>query len=165
MQGYPENFESSCPRPRDDLRWLDEKTRYSAFSEGWGLYAEYPLVPEFTDAYENKPLSRYGMLKGQVRRFELVHVFATCAVISNQVSSTLMQFLFSFDRGMRVEKTLMQTLASHSHRLSCNSCSRLTGAQGLRKLSCKLSLLNSRATLYRRLCQNETAYGIHNDRV
>ena len=107
MQGYPENFESSCPRSRDDLRWLDEKTRYSAFSEGWGLYAEYPLVPEFTDAYENKPLSRYGMLKGQVRRFELVHVFATCAVISNQVSSTLMRLLFSFDRGMRVEKTLM----------------------------------------------------------
>ena len=27
-------------------------------------------------------------------------------------SSTLMQLLFSFDRGMRVEKTLMQTLAS-----------------------------------------------------
>jgi hypothetical protein len=32
------------------------------------------------------------------------------------ISSTLMQLLFSFDRGMRVEKTLMQTLASH---LSC----------------------------------------------
>jgi hypothetical protein len=32
-----------------------------------------------------------------------------------------MQLLFSFDRGTRVEKTLMQTLASQ---LSCNSCSR-----------------------------------------
>jgi hypothetical protein len=84
-----------------------------------------------------------------------------------------MQLLFSFDRGTRVEKTLMQTLASqlscnscsrltgawelrkfwcklsllNSHQLSCNSCFRLTGAWELRKLSCKLSLLNSHATL------------------
>ena len=28
------------------------------------------------------------------------------------IQSTFMQLLFSFDRGMRVEKTLMQTLAS-----------------------------------------------------
>jgi hypothetical protein len=93
--------------------------------------------------------------------------------LASQLSSTLMQLLFSFDRGMRVEKTLMQTLASqlstimqllfsfgfvfdqgkrklswklsllNYHQLSCNSCSRLTGAWELRKLSCKLSLLNS----------------------
>jgi hypothetical protein len=31
--------------------------------------------------------------------------------LTSQLSSTLMQLLFSFDRGMRVEKTLMQTLA------------------------------------------------------
>ena len=62
---------------------------------------------------------------------------------SNSRFSTLMQLLFSccsFDRGTRIEKTLMQTLASQ---LSCNSCSRLTEAWELRKLSCKLSLLNS----------------------
>ena len=41
-------------------------TKYSAFSEGWGLYAESPLIAEYTDAYKNQPLSRYGMLKGQV---------------------------------------------------------------------------------------------------
>jgi hypothetical protein len=64
--------------------------------------------------------------------------------LASQLSSTLMQLLFSFDRGRRVEKTPMQTLASQ---LSCNSCSRLTGAGELRKLSCKLSLLNSHATL------------------
>jgi hypothetical protein len=64
--------------------------------------------------------------------------------IASQLSSTLMQLLFSFDLDMRVEKTLMQTFASQ---LSCNSRSRLTGAWELRKLSCKLSLLNSRATL------------------
>ena len=47
---------------------------------------------------------------------------------------------------MRVKKTLLQTLASQ---LSCNSCSRLTRAWELRKLSYKLSLLNSHATLVR----------------
>jgi small-conductance mechanosensitive channel len=46
--------------------------------------------------------------------------------LASQFSSTLMQLLFSFDRGMRTEKNLMQIL--NSHQLSCNSCSRLTGA-------------------------------------
>jgi hypothetical protein len=32
--------------------------------------------------------------------------------LASQLSSTLMQLLFSFDGDMRVEKTLMQTLAS-----------------------------------------------------
>ena len=32
--------------------------------------------------------------------------------LASQLSSNLMRLLFSFDRGMRVEKTLMQTLAS-----------------------------------------------------
>jgi hypothetical protein len=30
--------------------------------------------------------------------------------LASQLSSTLMQLLFAFDRGMRVKKTLMQTL-------------------------------------------------------
>jgi hypothetical protein len=67
---------------------------------------------------------------------------------ANSRFSTLVQLLFSFDRGTRVEKTLMQTLASQ---LSCNSCSRLTGAWELRKLSRKLSLLNSHSRLTRGL--------------
>jgi hypothetical protein len=32
--------------------------------------------------------------------------------LASQLSSALMQLLFSFDRDMRVEKTLMETLAS-----------------------------------------------------
>ena len=63
---------------------------------------------------------------------------------TNSCLSTLMQLLFSFDRDMRVEKTLVQTLA---YQLSCNSCSRLTGTCELRKLSYKLLLINSHATL------------------
>jgi hypothetical protein len=52
--------------------------------------------------------------------------------------------LFSFDQAMKVEKTLIETLACQ---LSCNSCSRLIKQWKLRKLSCKLSLVNSHATL------------------
>ena len=58
--------------------------------------------------------------------------------------SSFMQLLFSFDQDMRVDETLMQTLACQ---LSCNSCSRLTRTRELMKLSCKLSLVNSRTTL------------------
>jgi hypothetical protein len=79
--------------------------------------------------------------------------------LASQLSSTLMQLLFSFYQGMRVEKTLMQTLNSHAtlvptfsfdrgkrvektlmqtltSQLSCNSCSRFTGAWESRRLSC-----------------------------
>ena len=61
-----------------------------------------------------------------------------------QLSSTLMQLLSSFDQDIRVEKTLIQTLACQ---LSCNFCRRLTRTSELRKLSYKLSLVNSHVTL------------------
>jgi hypothetical protein len=73
--------------------------------------------------------------------FELVHILMTV----QWDRSTIMQLLFSFDSGIRVEKTLMQTLASQRLSLTLMqlySCSRLTAAWELRKLSCKLSLLN-----------------------
>ena len=54
--------------------------------------------------------------------------------LASQLSSTLMQILFSFDRDMRVEKTLMQT--------SCFSDSTLMQTLAS-QISCKLSLLNS----------------------
>ena len=45
-------------------------------------------------------------------------------------------------------------LAENSHQLSCNSCSRLTRIQELRKLSYKLSLVNSDTTLILMLDQD-----------
>ena len=63
---------------------------------------------------------------------------------ANSCLSTLMQLLFLFDQDTRVDETLMQTLACQ---LSCNSCSRLTRTRELMKLPCKLSLVNSHATL------------------
>jgi hypothetical protein len=48
---------------------------------------------------------------------------------------------FPYARG-NIQSTFM-----NSHQLSCNSCSRLIGAWELRKLSCKLSLLNSYSRL------------------
>ena len=43
------------------------------------------------------------------------------------ISLILMQLLFLFDQDTKVEKTLIQTLASQ---LSCNSCSRFTRTEG-----------------------------------
>jgi hypothetical protein len=88
--------------------------------------------------------------------------------LASQLSSTLMQLLFSLtgawelrklscklsllnshatlvlvDRGMRVEKTLIQTLASQLSSTLMQLLFSLTGAWELRKLSCKLSLLKS----------------------
>ena len=59
-----EHFRDSCGGV---ISWLDKSTSYTAFSEGWALYAENPLVARDTDAYEKEPLQKYGMLKWQVR--------------------------------------------------------------------------------------------------
>ena len=48
-------------------KWLDSATYYTAFTEGWGLYSENPLVSDDTDTYKNNLLQKYGMLKWQVR--------------------------------------------------------------------------------------------------
>lgn len=56
------------------ISWLDTNTRYNAFSEGWALYAENPLIARDTNVYEKEPLQKYGMLKWQVcagKKFEL----------------------------------------------------------------------------------------------
>ena len=48
------------------IKWLDQETYYTAFTEGWGLYAENPLIGEDTDTYKDEPWQKYGMLKWQV---------------------------------------------------------------------------------------------------
>jgi hypothetical protein len=54
----------------------------------------------------------------------------------------------NFNELMRVFKLMrVFAIAVISSQLSCNSCSRLTWAWELRKIWCKLSLLNSHATL------------------
>ena len=63
MQGYTEHFLDSCEGP---IGWIAASTLYLAFAEGWALYAENPLIPEYTKIYEVDPISKYGMLKWQV---------------------------------------------------------------------------------------------------
>ena len=63
VQGAIENFQDSCG---GIFSWLSTVTSYTAFSEGWALYAENPLIAYDTDAYRGKPLYKYGMLKSQV---------------------------------------------------------------------------------------------------
>jgi len=48
------------------IGWLNSKTYYTAFLEGWGLYAENPLISDDTDVYDGEPMKKYGMLKWQV---------------------------------------------------------------------------------------------------
>ena len=63
-QGYLENFVDPC---EDDISWLDDMISHNtAFAEGWGLYAENPLLPEDMDFYKDSKLEEYGMVKWQV---------------------------------------------------------------------------------------------------
>lgn len=63
IQGTREHFKDTCGGV---IAWLDSKTYYTAFLEGWGLYAENPLISDDTDVYIGRPMKKYGMLKWQV---------------------------------------------------------------------------------------------------
>lgn len=65
VQGNIEHFRDSCGGV---IGWLDSVTYYTAFTEGWALYAENPLIAEDTDTYKNEPMQKFGMLKWQVMR-------------------------------------------------------------------------------------------------
>ena len=64
-QGFKELFGDKCG---DVISWLNSASYYTAFTEGWALYAENPLIAEETDTYDNDPLQLYGMLKWQIWR-------------------------------------------------------------------------------------------------
>ena len=63
VQGTIEHFHDGCS---DALTWLDKETYYTAFTEGWALYAENPLIALDTDTYKEEPMQKFGMLKWQV---------------------------------------------------------------------------------------------------
>lgn len=65
LQGYQEHFQDTCG---GEIAWVSSVTSYTAFLEGWALYAENPLIAYDTDTYEGEPLYKYGMLKSQVRK-------------------------------------------------------------------------------------------------
>jgi hypothetical protein len=58
--------------------------------------------------------------------------------LASQLSSTLMQLLFSFDWSMRVEKTLMQTLASQLSSTLVQLLFLFNRGMRVRKLSCEV---------------------------
>jgi len=58
-----EHFRDSCGGV---IGWLDSVTYYTAFTEGWALYAENPLIAQDTDTYKTEPMQKFGMLKWQV---------------------------------------------------------------------------------------------------
>ena len=63
MQGNVEHFQDSCG---GSIGWLNSETYYTAFTEGWALYAENPLIANDTNVYDNELMQKYGMLKWQV---------------------------------------------------------------------------------------------------
>ncbi|EDO31412.1 predicted protein [Nematostella vectensis] len=65
IQSVNEHFQDTCGGVPG---WLDSETYYTAFTEGWGLYSENPLISDDTDTYKDNMLQRYGMLKWQVWR-------------------------------------------------------------------------------------------------
>ncbi|KAK3717884.1 hypothetical protein QZH41_014888, partial [Actinostola sp. cb2023] len=65
VQGDVEHFVDSCG---GSISWLNSETYYTAFTEGWALYAENPLIAEDTNTYANEPMQKFGMLKWQIWR-------------------------------------------------------------------------------------------------
>ena len=66
--GHIEHFADKCGGVP---AWLDKNTYYTAFTEGWGLYSENPILSDDTDTYKDNLLQKYGMLKWQVSRSEV----------------------------------------------------------------------------------------------
>eukprot|EP00794_Sanderia_malayensis_P012306 gene12306-13575_t len=65
-QGFVENFADTCD---DEITWLDDMVSHNtAFAEGWGLYAENPLLSDDLDMYEHDKMGELGMTKWQVWR-------------------------------------------------------------------------------------------------
>ena len=68
VRSYVENFRSEC---NDVISWISRPNYFPGFTEGWATYAEYPLMTNDTDIYNNTTdkdvvLQKYGMLKYQV---------------------------------------------------------------------------------------------------
>ena len=66
--GHIEHFADKCGGVP---AWLDKNTYYTAFTEGWGLYSENPILSDDTDTYKDNLLQKYGMLKWQVSQSEV----------------------------------------------------------------------------------------------
>ena len=55
MQGNLEHFQDTCGVV---IGWLNSIASSTAFSEGWGLYAENPLISDDTDVYDEEPMRK-----------------------------------------------------------------------------------------------------------
>lgn len=80
VQGHLEHFLDRCGGA---IAWLDGRTSYTGFKEGWALYAEYPLIGRDTDMYVDEPMQKYGMLKWLVRIHkpqQSRHIYCFCFI-------------------------------------------------------------------------------------
>ena len=81
-----EHFRDKCGGPEG---WLDDKTYYTAFTEGWALYAENPLIAQGTNIYKDNLMQKFGMLKWQVGYPSIVHSLIFKVGYSGKLEPTL----------------------------------------------------------------------------
>ena len=77
VQGLTEHFRDPCG---GEVAWIDSETYYTAFTEGWALYAENPLIAQDTDTYKDPEtfFQKYGMLKWQVGAASRCSLILSC---------------------------------------------------------------------------------------
>lgn len=90
VQGYVEHFSGE---DKGVVQWLSSSLYFLAFSEGWALYSEDPLIARESDSYKDLPLMKFGALKWQVG-LETFWVVLMRSV-TQPVSLSCSQFLFS----------------------------------------------------------------------
>ena len=87
--GSEELFKDLCSG--DLASYIHAKVYFSGLVEGWGLYAENPVLSDDVGLYKNNLLQELGMYKGQV--FKVKFLFdITMLIIYNK--SKLKQCLF-----------------------------------------------------------------------
>lgn len=66
IQGSVESFTSPCINSFHSF--LREQTHFTGYIEGWGTYAENPLLSDDVKLYEKNQLQKLGMYQGQMLR-------------------------------------------------------------------------------------------------
>ncbi|XP_031561165.1 uncharacterized protein LOC116297142 [Actinia tenebrosa] len=103
VQGYVEHF---SVEDKGVVRWLSSSLHFLAFSEGWALYSEDPLIARETDSYKDFPLMKFGALKWQLVR--AARLVVETALHTNQMSrDEAVQMLSKYmweDTGMQAKE-------------------------------------------------------------
>ena len=88
-----ENFADPC---EDVITWLDDMISHNTgFAEGWGLYAENPLLPIDLNLYKDNKMELFGMVKWQVSDISFLSAFGEHLTFE-KMSGVLFLVLFCY---------------------------------------------------------------------